>query len=407
MANEKSVFKIWTCRCGYKKHDCEPDKNRPPLCKNDQRPMTLSEKWYARVTRDGKGPVKPISTRKQAAIDFVIDCKRAARNHAPQPGLEKDITWTQAVKSCKGWWQDAVDTKDLSKVTRDSYYRLVKSLTYVFEDKTLLTITKADIKAFQARRAREGVLPSTINHEYAALNRMYAMHTTERTTEAEAPRLFSKARDIYSVGKLSPNAPKARWLSAEEITALLAACLRYPYLHAIVTVGLATGLRKSNVLGLTWQEVSLSRGEISIPGSKMKSGKAHTIELTPPLIAMLQNWHTHHVLSKWVFANEDGTAPFNIRSFRWQWESTVKRCGFNVVDGVPVPHADRVTVHTLRHTFASQFLMAGGDLATLSELLAHANISTTKTIYGHLSREHKRQAVQKFGTDFLNQFIAV
>lgn len=55
---------------------------------------------------------------------------------------------------------------------------------------------------------------------------------------------------------------------------------------------------------------------------------------------------------------------------------------------------DNATLHTLRHTFASHLIMAGVDLATVSKLLGHKDISTTM-IYSHLSPDHLKQAVEK------------
>jgi integrase len=49
--------------------------------------------------------------------------------------------------------------------------------------------------------------------------------------------------------------------------------------------------------------------------------------------------------------------------------------------------------HTLRHTFASHFVMRGGSLKALQEMLGHSNIKTTMR-YAHLSQEHKKEAVK-------------
>jgi site-specific recombinase XerD len=55
---------------------------------------------------------------------------------------------------------------------------------------------------------------------------------------------------------------------------------------------------------------------------------------------------------------------------------------------------DVTKLHTMRHTFASQLVMSGVDLATVRALLGHADIETTM-IYAHLAPEHLKNAVEK------------
>lgn len=57
---------------------------------------------------------------------------------------------------------------------------------------------------------------------------------------------------------------------------------------------------------------------------------------------------------------------------------------------------DDLLLYSLRHNFASQLVMAGADILTVSKLMAHSSIETTIKFYAHLAPDHKRDAVELF-----------
>jgi len=79
--------------------------------------------------------------------------------------------------------------------------------------------------------------------------------------------------------------------------------------------------------------------------------------------------------------------------FRSAFENAVKNSG-----------VERFTFHDLRHTFASNLVMKGVDITTVSELLGHKSIVMTKR-YSHPTLEHKKQAVQKIKSGILDTYL--
>lgn len=77
----------------------------------------------------------------------------------------------------------------------------------------------------------------------------------------------------------------------------------------------------------------------------------------------------------------------------------VKGLGKKIKSAREAAGTPEAVFHISRHSFASHFIQNGGDIATLSELLAHSDISITKKRYAHLSQEHKQQAVHKFAME--------
>ena len=87
-----------------------------------------------------------------------------------------------------------------------------------------------------------------------------------------------------------------------------------------------------------------------------------------------------------VFVNTEGL-PIEPRTYMDVFYSYVKAAG--------IPHAN---FHSLRHTFATRALEKNMDLNTLSDILGHAQPSTTLNMYGHSLSEHKRHEMDKFNT---------
>lgn len=387
MANEKSVFKYLICaECGYKKTD--PTGKAACKCKNCGAAMYLSDNWYARITRNGKTTVKAISPRKKDAENYIHECKVAISKNTLMPGEEKDTKWKDAADNAAKWWKDAVTKKEITQSTADFYKFNMVPLNEYFADKSLLTISKTDVLDYQVDRVEAGLKNATINHELTTLRRVYSLHL-DRTTSDESPRLFARHTDLSRIPKLEKSKEKARFLTADEAKALLAACT--PVVRMAVMIGLNTGLRKSNVLNLTWKHIDQKARLITLPGTMMKNRKPHTVDIPLQLVEDLKEWRKTQRLSNFVFPDHAGEEP--ALTIRNDFEKAVA-----------VAELKDVTFHTMRHTFASQWLMNGGDLTTLSEVLAHSSIQITKDLYGHLSREHKRKAHDEFAAGFLSQF---
>lgn len=345
-------------------------------------PMVLSDNWYVRVTVRGQTTTKSVSPRKRDAEDYIANCKTASRQGVILPGKEKDIPWGQAKENCLKWWKGDVP-KNIKASTFEFYQSQVLALDSYFSGKTLFSITKGDVMDFQTERSKEGILPSTVNHNVRALKRMFSMHV-ERTSSVESPKLCGKCMDISLVKDLPKSKKKARFLTAEECSLLLEKAVT-EQVRVASLIALNTGLRKSNVLDLTWGELVLSKKTISLPAEKMKSGKPHVVDIPDHLIPILQKWRGGNVVSPLVFPPQRFT-------FATDWDNTMKACGFT-----------DVSFHKLRHSFASHFLMNGGDLSTLSDIMDHSSIQITKDLYGHLSRDHKTRAVQQFAESFLSK----
>jgi integrase len=236
-------------------------------------------------------------------------------------------------------------------------------------DTPLANVTAARISTWKAERLA-AICPQTkqpysaaaVNRPLAAVRHLLRLAHEEWQVIDAVPRIKLEREPQ---GKL-------RWLTQEEISALLAAChqSRNPELHTAVVLAINTALRRAELLGLTWDRVDLSRGVIRLEVTK--SGERREVPLNADSYRSLVS------LEPKVSGRVSRT-----RSIRIAFENAVSTAKL-----------EEVTFHTLRHTFASWAAMKGVSLKELQELLGHHSLTMTMR-YAHLSPEHLRSAVAR------------
>lgn len=179
--------------------------------------------------------------------------------------------------------------------------------------------------------------------------------------------------------------------------------------RAPITFDLLSGLRRAELLGLRWQDVGLDEHTITIrqtsnylPGKGVYVGTPKTTTSARPLpistaaIMLLLEYRAWQDIRReqlgdaWedqdgrVFTTDTG-APMFPDSLT-QWFS-----GFIARSGMP-----KVTVHSLRHTYASLMIADGVPLVVVSRQLGHAQASTTANIYAHAIASAQAKAMQTF-----------
>ena len=184
---------------------------------------------------------------------------------------------------------------------------------------------------------------------------------------------YLKANPLKSVKFLKEPLGRLRYLTREEMDALIAACA--PHLRPIVVMGLNTGMRRSEILGLTWADIDFATRSITL--RRTKSNRLRVIPINQTLYEELQRL-LRHLHSPYVFCNDKGK-PFS--EVRHAFQTACRRSGIT-----------NFRFHDLRHTFASHLVMNGVNLRAAQHLLGHQDIRMTLR-YSHLSQEHLQSAV--------------
>jgi integrase len=246
---------------------------------------------------------------------------------------------------------------------------MIRQLDSVFKNIPLRFINSLMLEKFQTDRLQRGNKPATANRLIACVKHMFTKAVEWEMVEEES------LKRVRKVKLLQENNSRLRFLSREECQNLINACDQH--IRPIVIIALNSGMRKSEILNLTWNQVDLKHGFILLEITK--NGDRREIPINATLRAALQEL-PRRIDGGYIFVNQKKGKPF--RDIRKSFPSALKKLGIQ-----------DFRFHDLRHTFASQLVMAGVDIPTIKELLGHKSLAMTMR-YSHLSPSHKARAVE-------------
>jgi len=253
----------------------------------------------------------------------------------------------------------------------------VKNLLKFFRGKVLLAIQASNIEDYIAKRRTDGVSNATINRELAALKRMYTLAIKWGD---------ANKNPVKEIEFLEEPPGRSRFLSREEAQWLIECSTEH--LKPVVITALNTGMRLGEVIGLKWEQVFIDN--VIDPYLELeltKNNKKRFVPLNNDLVELFKGIRSKSTGSQEVFLNHRGKA---IKSIRTAFVTALQKAG--ILD---------FRFHDLRQTFASHFLMNGGDMLTLKEILGHSSLKMVER-YAHLAAAHKRRQVNNLNGMFLN-----
>jgi integrase len=183
-----------------------------------------------------------------------------------------------------------------------------------------------------------------------------------------------------------PNDQRERYLSVEELRRLKqtldekmfrrgmkAINQTYYRLRLIVLIALTTGMRIAEIFGLKWADLAYGERLIAVR-AKLKRGKIRYVPMPPELAAELRRYPA--VLGEDRIFPPKAGAKGERQRVEGSFETVLKLAGI-----------EDFRFHDLRHTFASWYMMNGGDLYELAKILGHSNIKMTER-YAKLAKTH-------------------
>lgn len=178
--------------------------------------------------------------------------------------------------------------------------------------------------------------------------------------------------------------------------------------YALLRLIAYTGLRKSEALALTWNDVNFVESELTINKAigrgkqtqlylkTTKTGKPRAIKLDETTLLILKEWNKHQKQqyiklgintmkkNQLIFSNTKNEFLQPAQVQKWMY-SVQKKYQFK-----------RVSPHGLRHTHCSLLFEAGASIKEVQDRLGHSDVKTTLDIYTHVTKKAKEGAIQKF-----------
>ena len=263
--------------------------------------------------------------------------------------------------------------------SEERFKGIAKNLISFIGDLTIMEITPKVVNEYKVKRYQDGVKPATINREIACLKKAFNLAYQEWEWIRENP--------ISRVSMEKENNKRDRWLSKEEEVRLLNASP--DWMKELIVFALNTGMRLSEILTLTWDQIDLNRKILVILNSK--NNEKRGIPLNEIVFEMLKNKSKiRSIKANLVFYNKEHK-QYNKVFISHMFRKIVKKAEIN-----------NFRFHDLRHTFATRLVQAGVDIYRVSYLLGHKDLKTTQR-YAHHWPESLRSAVETLYVTNLSQ----
>lgn len=275
---------------------------------------------------------------------------------------------SEKIKQFKYWLQN----KRYSDSTVGTYVDSIKTFLRYYQSKVLAEITNEDLIIF--------------NNEYILANKYSASYQNQIIN---AVKLFFSSIELKQLQpelihrpknpKLLPNV-----LSKEEIKLILNAHGNIKH-KAMLSLIYSCGLRRSELLHLKLTDIDSKRGLVIIRQGKGR--KDRIAPLSEKILDLLREYYTAYKPNLWLFEGHDKKSQYDERSLQNVLKQALEK------SRITKP----VSLHWLRHSYATHLLENGTDLRYIQEILGHSSSRTTE-IYTHVSNKSLQKIVSPFDT---------
>jgi len=273
---------------------------------------------------------------------------------------------------------DDMTMRRLGTKTQRSYLRHVSELNE-FLGHSPDKATAEDLRRFQLHLVQSGASTGSINARLSGLRFFFEITLDD-------PNRLKRFKRINQPRKL----PEI--LSVEEVTQLIDAAGSLKY-KAALSISYGAGLRRSEVANLKIADIDSERMIIRVEQGKGAQDR-HAM-LSPSLLEVLREWYrfgrsqNRLLPGGWLFPGQNPVNPMSARQLNRAFHAALDETQID----------KKVTLHSLRHSFATHLLESGVDIRVIQVLLGHKKLTTTER-YSHVASKTLRKV--KGPLEYLN-----
>ena len=234
-----------------------------------------------------------------------------------------------------------------------------------FQNKTIESLTKEDLIQFNTEYILKKNLSSSYQNQVINAIKLFYRNRFNRSMEVDYIQRPRREKRLPNV------------LSKNEVKTILEAPTNLKH-RAMLSLIYACGLRRSELLNLTIKDILSDRNLLFIHQSKGK--KDRVVPISTKLIEMLRDYYKAFKPKTWLFEGQFPNTKYSEKSLENVLKQSLTKAKIT----------KKVSLHWLRHSYATHLLESGTDLRYIQELLGHSSSRTTE-IYTHVSTKNLQQ----------------
>jgi len=338
-------------------------------------------KLYKANIKAGSGVKSPKEKRNAAA-------KEEAQKHAEEERLERESVTFERFFIDTYLPQSKVDKKPRTAQREEGFYE--NWFKTILGNEPLKSITTFHLERLKKEMSDKKQSARSIEYALAVIRQVFNTAKRLGLYDSESPTL--------NVRKPKVDNGRMRFLTQGEAAKLLDVLKeKSTDVHDMALLSLHAGLRFGEIASLTWQDIDLTKGVLTIRDAKAGSRYAF---LTPQAADMLKN-RKQDKPSEYVFQQRRGKKQEGEERKKGGKMTKISHTFFRAVDklkmneGIDDPRL-KICFHSCRHSYASWMIEQGADLYTVQKLLGHkTNVMTQR--YAHLAENKLREATTALG----------
>lgn len=284
-------------------------------------------------------------------------------------GVEQACHQIRGFKKLYEELDDKVWLSGHSHSTLSNYARKLAQLSLYF-GKLPENISEKEVNKYLANLARQSKTPSLSDFKFMVYGLRYCYRLLGMNDKAVALPKIKQANKLPVV--LNYNECRALFHAPE--------LLKHRVLLSLIY---SAGLRAREASNLRIADIDSGRMMIHIRQSKYN--KDRYVPLSPCILKGLRKYYYACRPVEYLFNGNEPGSPLSVRGMQWALREAVKKCKLQ----------KGITLHTLRHSYATHLLEFGMDIVTIKDLLGHERIDTTM-VYLHVARPNRTNLFSPF-----------